>query len=267
MMSAADVQLGDHVCLPFDSDEAARAHAVDFTAAGLAGWQRVMLFTDIVTADWLHRQGRAFAAALDSGQLQVHCPEDAHFSSGHFDPQRSIAVLAEATAAAEADGYQGLRVTADMTWAARPAAGVEHLFDFEAAANRLFAGQRLAAVCAYDRRRFDPAAIQRACAAHPITPGVSMLRFSRLATPGLALRGEVDLVNREAVQGLLASLPDVDVTLDLTGLTFIDAGGMGLIARAAAARAHRTTLRCTPATARLLRLLNLHEVATIVTDG
>lgn len=271
MISAAELQLGDHVCLPFDTDEAAQAYTVEFTAAGLAGGQRVMLFTQTVSVatmvDLLRQHGRTFAAALGTGQLQVRSPDDLHLAGGHFDSRRTIAAYAEATDRAEADGYQGLRIRVDMVWALLGAAGVEDLLDFEAAANRLCTEGRLATVCAYDRRRFDPAAIRRACAAHLITPGVSMLRIAHLPTPGLALRGEVDLANRQALIGVLASLPDTDITLDLTGLTFIDAGGMGLIARTAAARAHRTTVRCTPAIARLLRLVNLDAVATIVETG
>ena len=174
-----------------------------------------------------------------------------------------MAGFGQAIDQAEADGYRGLRVHVDMTWALEPVPGVEQLFGFEAAANRLFVDQRLAAVCAYDRRRFDRTAIQRACAAHPITPDVSMLRFTRSGAAGHALRGDVDFVNRHALDGLLTWLPDADVTLDLTGLTFLDAAGMGLLARTAAARSHRTTLRCTPATAKRLRLLNIDSVATI----
>jgi anti-anti-sigma regulatory factor len=266
-MDAADLQLGDHVCLPFDNDEASRAHIVAFTHSGIDARQRVMLFTQTVTVDtlagWLRQHHRSFARAMDSGQLQVHCPQDVHLAGGHFDPDRMMAGFAEATDQAEADGYHGLRVRVDMTWALQPVPGVEQLFGFEAAANRLFVDERLAAVCAYDRRRFDRAAIQRACVAHPITPDISMLRFTRSAAPGLALRGEVDFVNRHALDGLLACLPDTDVTLDLTGLTFLDATGMGLLARTAAARAHRTTLQCTPVIAKQLRLLNIDRVATI----
>jgi anti-anti-sigma regulatory factor len=267
MMTAADLQLGDHVCLPFDTDEQAQTHILAFTRAGLAGRQQVMVFTQTVAAGdmvaWLRQQDRAFAAALNTGQLQVHRPDDVHLAGGHFDPQRMTATFSQVTAQAQSDGYRGLRVTVDMSWALRPVSGTEQLFDFEATANQLFVEGRLAAVCAYDRRRFEPAAIRRACAAHPITPGGSVLRFSRLQTPGLRLHGEVDFTNRHAVAGLLASLPDADATLDITGLTFIDASAMGLLGRAAAARRYRTTLRCSPVTARLLRLLSVDQVAAI----
>jgi anti-anti-sigma regulatory factor len=267
MKDAANLQLGDHVCLPFDNDEASRAHIVAFTHSGIDARQRVLLFTQTVTVDmlagWLRQHNRSFVGAMECGQLQVHSPQDVHLAGGHFDPNRMMAGFAQAIDLAEADGYRGLRVHVDMTWALESVPGVEQLFGFEAAANRLFVDQRLAAVCAYDRRRFDRTAIQRACAAHPITPDMSMLRFTRSGDAGLALRGEVDFVNRNALDGLLACLPDADVTLDLTGLTFLDAAGMGLLARTAATRTHRTTLLCNPATARRLRLFNVDSVATI----
>src|SRR2546421_4916411 len=169
-----------------------------------------MVFTQSVSVDamtgWLRYHRPGFASALDGGQLQVHSPGAVHLAGGHFDAERMMAGFAHATDQAEADGYPGVRVTVDMSWALQRVPGVEQLFDFEAVANRLFIDRRLAAVCAYDPRRFSRAAIQRACAAHPITPGMSMLRFARPARPGLRLSGEVDMTNRHALRGLLAAL-------------------------------------------------------------
>jgi anti-anti-sigma regulatory factor len=267
MTATAELQLGDHVCLPFRTDERLQSHISDFTAEGLSERQQVMIFTQTVTvpdmAGWLRRQDRAFAAALDTGQLQVHHPDDVHLSGGYFDPQRMMTIFAQATDQTYAEGYQGLRVTVDMTWALQDAPGVEHLFDFEAAANRLFTDRRLIGVCAYDQRRFDTASMDRARAAHPITPGSARLRFAELAGPGLALEGEVDIANRNAWAALLGCLPDSDATLDLTGLAFLDAASLGQLAHAAATRRHRTTVCCTPRMARLLRLINLDDVASI----
>ena len=272
MITTAELQLGDHVCLPIDTDEQVQSHVSGFTAAGLTDRQQVMVFTQAVTvadmAGWLRCQDQAFAAALDTGQLQVHRPEDVHLSGGSFAPERMMAIFARATDQAFADGYRGLRVTVDMTWALRNVPGVEQLFDFEAAANRLFTDRRLIGVCAYDRRRFDGAAIERASAAHPITPGSSMLRCAQLPGAGLALEGEADIANRNALAALIECLPDTDAILDLTGLTFADAASLGLLVRSAAARAHRTRVCCTPRMARLLRLIDIDEVATIeVVDG
>jgi anti-anti-sigma regulatory factor len=267
MTATAELQLGDHLCLPFGTDEQLQSHVLEFTAGGLDDRQQVMAFTQAVTvADmvgWLRRQDRAFAAALDTGQLQVHRPEEVHLAGGYFDPERMMTIFAQAADQAEANGYRGLRVTVDMTWALRELPGVEQLFDFEAAANRLFPDRHLIGVCAYDRRRFDAAAMGRASAAHPITPGLSMLRCAPLPDHGLALQGEADIANRDAFAALLTCLPDADATLDLTGLTFADAASLGALVRSAAARSHRTRVCCTPRLARLLRLIEFDQVADI----
>jgi anti-anti-sigma regulatory factor len=272
MTTPADMQLGDHVCLPFGTDEQLQTHVRGFTAAGLTDRQRVMIFTQAVTAadmaHWLRCQNRAFAAALASGQLQVHCPDDVQLSGGCFDPHRMMTVFAQATDRTYAEGYRGLRVTVDMTWALRDLPGVEQLFDFEAAANRLFPDRRLIGVCAYDRRRFDTASMERACAAHPITPGLSMLRCAELTDTGLALEGEADVANRNALAAFLGCLPDADAILDITGLTFADAASLGELAHAAAVRSHRTTVCCTPRMARMLQLIDFDQLASIdVVDG
>jgi hypothetical protein len=226
-----------------------------------------MVFPDIVppatVASRLREENDTFAGALATDQVRVVSPEDVHLAGGYFDQHRMLAGFAQAVTEADADGYDGLRVSVDMTWAQRPVPGVEQLFDFEATANRLFPQRRLAAVCRYDRRRFDAEAIRRARAAHPITPGVSMLRFSLMQTPGLALSGQVDVNNHQALTGLLGALPDTDITMDLTGLTFADARTLTLIGQTAAARVHRTTLRCGQGIAGLLHLLDIDQVATI----
>jgi anti-anti-sigma regulatory factor len=267
MTTTAEIQLGDHVCLPFGTDEQLQSHISDFTAEGLTVRQQVMIFTQTVTATdmagWLRSQNRAFAAGLDSGQLQIHRPDDVHLSGGYFDPERMMTIFAQATDQTYAEGYDGLRVTVDMTWALQDVPGVDQLFEFEAAANRLFTDRRLIGVCAYDRRRFDTASLDRACAAHPITSGSSMLRCAEMAGPGLALEGEVDIANRDALPALLECLPDADATLDLTGLTFADAASLGQLAHVAATRRHHTTVCCTRRMARLLRLINLDDVASI----
>ncbi|MEV6598836.1 MEDS domain-containing protein [Actinoplanes sp. NPDC051346] len=265
MTNAADLRLGDHVCLPFDTDDALRAHVAAFTAAGLDAGHRVMVFTPTSTVDamtgWLRRHHRASTRALDTGQLQIHSPDDVHLAGGCFEPDRMMTGFAHATEQAHADGYPGLRVTVDMSWALQPVPGVEHLFDFEAKANRLFLDHRLAAVCAYDERRFSPAAINQACAAHPSTPGMATMRFTRPPRPGLNLSGEIDIGNRQALDGLLTTLPYADTTLDLTGVTFIDAGGAGALLHFAQARGDRTTTIV--AGPKVVRLLNLLDAATV----
>ncbi|MBB4691013.1 STAS domain-containing protein [Paractinoplanes abujensis] len=52
----------------------------------------------------------------------------------------------------------------------------------------------------------------------------------------LHVRGEVDLTNRDAFEAAIASRVDTghDLAIDLSKLTFIDAGGLRALARAAA---------------------------------
>jgi anti-anti-sigma regulatory factor len=90
-----------------------------------------------------------------------------------------------------------------------------------------------------------------------------MLRCAEMSGPGLALEGEADFANRNALAALLGCLPDADATLDLTGLTFADAASLGQLAHVAATRTHDTRVRCTSRMARLFRLINLDRLATI----
>lgn len=77
----------------------------------------------------------------------------------------------------------------------------------------------------------------------------SVLRITRMLEPyGLAVSGEIDAARHTAVTRALAALDGLgerepnEIHLDLTGLRFIDLGGLGLIAEHAVRHARRHTI-------------------------
>jgi hypothetical protein len=205
----------------------------------------------------------AFAEASGRGQLAVVSTWDVHLVRGVFDPERMMRGFAEAVDEARRDGYGGLWVSADMSWASEDLPGVEQLVEYEAGAGGLFAPRHLAAVCQYDRRVFDPALLARACAGHSGSPGNARLRFAATDRPaGGAFSGQIDATNRSAFGSLLAHLP-AGAHVDLAGVDFMDAAAVGELLRAAAGWApERPTVVCRPA---LGRLLQVHEVEAVAT--
>jgi anti-anti-sigma factor len=272
------VTLGDHVCWAVD-DDAIRMEAIaSFVRAGLDARHLVLYCGDDPRAvlDGLSARGVDTGAALAAGLLAARTGEETYLTGGHFEPATTLARWRDLLEAARGAGRPGIRVVGDMTWATRGVPGAHRLGWYEAQVNTLLTDGFVAAVCAYDRRVFDPIALRPLIWAHPGSAGSEMpfdpdsaLRARRTRDPyGLRLYGEVDLSNRAALAAVVDHVtglapPGADVTVDLSGLRFADAAAARLLVRAAATgpgRLHVTG--CSPA---MLRLFDFHGAAAVPT--
>ncbi|GIE83248.1 hypothetical protein Aph02nite_91980 [Actinoplanes philippinensis] len=255
---------GDHACVVVDDDDVRLRSLATYINAGLRDDERILYFGP-------HPQRLAddldLHAAVGRGQIEVVTPEDSYLAGGAFDPEATMAVWRSEAARARADGYRGLRAIGDMSWAAGPVAGRERLAWYEANVNRVFAERQAMAICLYDRRLFSPAELQRVTWAHPAavdgatSPDAEpALRFARTVDPpGVRLRGEADLSNRQALRAVLERLADdipgdgSPVTVDVSGLRFADAATVRILLEAAVAGAPRLRVSgCSPGLRRLL---------------
>lgn len=266
-----DPDLGDHICQPIESTGEQLKSTARCVHAALARHRKVLVFTETCSSSamhaWLDDRVPGYAQAATGGQAEVEACERVHLAGGRFDPERTMAAFGTAVAAAEAAGYAGALIIVDMAWALRQVPGTERLLQYEAAANSVFAERRMAAICQYDRNLFDVATLTAACAAHPMTPGQSELRFHRTDDPcGMHVAGRVDDTNRAAFAALLDALADIpgDVTIDVRDLRAIDVTAGCLIAQCAAARlGHRTEILADNAVARTLRMLSAEQLTPL----
>jgi anti-anti-sigma regulatory factor len=179
---------------------------------------------------------------------------DVYLTAGRFDPDRVLRLTRDLVAAAVRDGYAGLRAVGDMSWVLAGPPGVERLVWYETEINRTFLDGLAVAVCLYDRRRFDPGLLRALAAAHPCTNPARVddgwrppLRMRR-GPAGLRLHGAADATNRHALAAALdtvvdgAGNADGPIRVDVSELTFVDAAGACLLARAAAAAPAGLTL-------------------------
>jgi anti-anti-sigma factor len=131
------------------------------------------------------------------------------------------------------------------------------------------------AVCQYDRRLFPDAELRQVASAHAAAAlaGATAdwrpaLRIRRTHEPqGLALSGEADISNRQALGAVLGALlddvpdPHQPIVIDLAGLTFADSATAGLLVRAAlVSKAGMRLVGCTPTVGRLLGILGAEHV-------
>ncbi|SNY52786.1 MEDS domain-containing protein [Paractinoplanes atraurantiacus] len=274
------LELGDHVCWTVDDDAVRLDAVVDVLASGLRSRQKVCYLgpSPATILDGLVKRDVATRSALATGQLVAETPEGSYLAGGSFDAAATVEHFLAEKEKARDEGYRGLRVVGDMSWASRGVPGSESLEWYEARINEVFVDGFVAGVCAYDRRLFDPLTLRRLALAHPGAAGpllpfdpASSLRCRRTTEPfGIRLSGEADMSNRCALEsvlaGLIADLPSHggEAIVDVTGLRFADTAAARVVIRAVADSDRRIRVRgCLPVVGRLLRFHGLTNEAIL----
>jgi ABC-type transporter Mla MlaB component len=249
----------DHACLTFGEPEELADLTAAFIRDGLAGGLKVMWLSDTSAAGAvaeLARRGIDPGPALARGQL-----------AGQLEASRR-------------EGFPGLRVAVNMSWALRPVTGVEELPAFEEGIAAVLAGSTGAVLCQYDREKFDLVTLASVAGSHTRSVAAAayyadpLLRICRqYAPPGLRIAGELDYQAAEPLAMALAETVRLggDITINMTALTFIDARCSLMVADAArtvAAASRRVRLRCLPEVAAGFARLGVVGAPgiTVVTD-
>ena len=181
-------------------------------------------------------------------------------------------------AASQREGYPGLRVAVDMSWALRPVTGVEQLPDFEEQIAAMVAGTAVSVLCQYDRDGFNPVTLASVAAFH--TRSVAAATYfadaiSRIcrqyAPPGIRLAGEIDHKNAEPLALALAEAIrlDGDITISMTGLAFIDGSCARMILDAARGLggSRISVLQCRPQIAARFIMLGAGKVPGVIMEA
>lgn len=169
--SVQTVRRGQHVCLLYDKQDDPLATVAPYAAAGLAAGERCLY---VVGEQEPARIERSLAAAgidvawqAERGALLLVSRWEVSFPNGEFDPVAMIGFVRQAINQSLADGFTGLRVVAEMTWALQMGVGANKLIHYEALGNHLYPDEPLVAICMYDRSRFPEAVCQDAMRVHP----------------------------------------------------------------------------------------------------
>ena len=162
----------DHACLLFAStEEQARALAA-FMQDAFARNERVVYIldqdADTGVLERLHRHGIDVSEQLERGALQVRSTDEVYLADGAFDPAAMLDRLREVERDAIADGWRGVRVAGEMTWATRGAPGSDRLLEYESKLNEVFPKLHASALCQYDARAFSPDILAGALRTHPL---------------------------------------------------------------------------------------------------
>jgi anti-anti-sigma regulatory factor len=269
-----DLMADDHACLTFGEPEELLDLTAAFVRDGLAGGLKVMWLSDgtpTQAVSILARRGIAVEPAVASGQVTAVPWETSLLSGRAFAADHAMKWLNGQMTACQAEGFPGLRVAIDMSWALRPVTGVEQLPQFEQSVAAVLAGTTVSVLCQYDRERFDPVTLASVAAFHTRSVAAAtyyadaMLRICRqYAPPGIRLAGEIDYQAEEPLALAVAEAIrlDRDVTINMADLTFIDASCARMIVEAVRSLdAPRTVvLLCSPGIAARFDLLGAADL-------
>jgi PAS domain S-box-containing protein len=167
-----EMHLGDHLCLVYESWQEQMAAFVPYLKQGLERNEACIYMVDDRTVGEVR-------AALIQGGIDVESEEkrgaltfatkrQSYIHTGNFDPDLMIQFLDKAVQDALRKGFDGYRITGEMTWALGDECGCDRLIEYEAKLNRYFPSSRSTAICQYNRTRFPPELIHDVLRTHPM---------------------------------------------------------------------------------------------------
>jgi anti-anti-sigma regulatory factor len=255
-----ELTVDDHACLTFGEREELFDLTAAFVRDGLAAGLKVVWLSDAgpgQAAGELARRGVAVQPAMNTGQMIAAGYQDRLLSGQAFRADAAVRWLTGQLESAKDEGFPGLRVAVDMSWALRPVTGIEQLPSFEEGIAAVLDGTTASVLCQYDRDRFDPVTLASVAGFHTRAVAAAtyyadpVLRICRQYAPaGIRIAGEIDYQAADHLALALAEIVriDGDITINMADLAFIDAQCTLLIADAARAIAGVRTvvLRCPP---------------------
>lgn len=168
----SNLRPGDHLCPIYESEAERWDVAVLLVKQGLERGELCLHVADESTiaavAAVLARTGIDVEMERARGRLRLVTKREAYLQSGRFAARAMIEFLQRAEEEARRDGFSGLRIIGEMTWALAPDVTCEQLIRFEALLNEYLPGTKTVIACQYHRSHFDPAVLLEVLRTHPV---------------------------------------------------------------------------------------------------
>jgi anti-anti-sigma factor len=268
----------DHVCWVYDREDDDFDRAVGrFLTGGLDRGERLLVVGERVIES-LHSPAAALpdvGTLLTDGTLQTRSMGDAYDAAADFVPDEQFAFYDAATRLAVDEGYQGLRVVAEISALAADPVHRPALVRWEQMADRYVAsGAAFTAMCAYSSE-LSREAVDDVTAVHPLVHAPARAPAFQVFFDGdgVALAGSVDAVGADRLARVLASSPAEPpaIALDLGRVEFMDVAACRVLARWAAGLSARSVsvefAGSSSLVRRMWQLLSLDAVAPVTFTG
>ena len=166
---AEELGLGDHVAFFFKTNEERLAFVIPYIVAGINNLERCVYIADENTVPEIlaefKKAGINIDAATANGALSVVTKHDTYLRHGIFDPEKMIADLDRDVRFALQNGFKGLRVTGEMSWALDLPSALSRLCEYEQELYRHWPAQ-LAGLCQYNESLFPREVIDKMADCH-----------------------------------------------------------------------------------------------------
>jgi len=166
-----ELQYGQHLCCIYDNDEDYKIILKEFISNGLLNKDRVIYIINDREAEdvfFYDKINIDLGGAFYDHQLEIIKHDQAYTKDGFFDPDSMISMLKSEMENSFELGFQGLRVTGEMSWALRSLSGSKRLIEYEAKLNNFLPNKNCLAICQYDRRKFDSGILLDVLRTHPL---------------------------------------------------------------------------------------------------
>jgi anti-anti-sigma regulatory factor len=257
----AGAEHADHVCWVYEDDEEFLDLARRYLEEGLARGERLLYVGEPHPADLRTDEGPLadVEGLIARGALQVLDLRSGYQSSGAFTPAEQLAFYDAATAEARAAGYTGLCVVAEISGLAADPVRRRDLVRWEHLADEFMgSGSGMRALCAY-RQDLGPEALADVASVHPVVHDATGGPPFRAWFEGeaIVLAGALDTFGADRLEQVLTGshIDRPTITLDLSGVDFVDVGGCRAIARWARRLQDRGSLLELTGTSRVFRTM------------
>jgi anti-anti-sigma regulatory factor len=192
-------------------------------------------------------------------------------AGGPLDPPAMYAMFRHEDTAARAEGFQGMRIIADMDWLLGPRPSRTDLAAFELLLDEVMVELGATVTCAYRHPRFDAPTIADMVTVHPHlvgrAPTEAGFRIWNITAGVWTVAEEIDISNAEVFGRLLLSVARgrASLRLNAAGLDFFGAAGFNAIIQLVRTRPDLslTIEDARPAFQRCWDLLELHQLPSV----
>jgi len=183
---------GMHLCYIYSDDAEREQTMAAFFASGIARGQKGLSIVDTEHPhDVLTRmKDMGVTFAEDDRRFSTAPNDGAYCPHGAFSPDDMLNGAQALYEHARGEGFSGLSLSGDMSWAVRRKIGLDELLRYEVRVNEFLKACPVTAICEYDARKFDGKTIMDILNVHPaMLVGGHVVRNPYFVRPEDALDG------------------------------------------------------------------------------
>ena len=156
---------GDHICVFYEDEDVLLDFLVPYFEEGLANGERCFCAQTPAMVERI-RTRLLLSGNVDPRALELHTTDEVYFSTGAFAPVALMGLLKDSIADARQQGFTGIRMAGEMSFAAHGLCECDQLLEYERLVEEAFPLCPALGVCQYKISAFAPEVLESVLAAH-----------------------------------------------------------------------------------------------------